>query len=195
MRKLLTFAFLVVFLALASAPKAYSQIELYGGYSHLQLNGTPPNIGSSANGWNGGAYLHLLGPFGAEADYSNHYGVSPVFPSNGSTYYVPGFTELYGPRFTLALPKIHPYVHALFGTVHGTAETFSLSPGPLPIGTFGEVSQNAFGMAFGGGLNVGATRHVWIRLIQVDYIRAQFTNNSQNDVRVSAGLVFRFGQW
>lgn len=192
MRKLLTIASIFVFLALASAPKAYSQIELYGGYSHLSLSGTPSNIGSSANGWNGGAYLHLLGPFGVEADYSNHYGVSPQVSVNGNAYYVPGFTELYGPRFTLALPRIHPYVHALFGTVNGKA----MVPSPiLFVGPPITISENAFGMAFGGGLNVQATRHIWLRLVQLDYMRAQFTNNSQNDVRVSAGLVFRFGQW
>ena len=195
MRKLLTLFPALLVLTLAAAPRAYSQVELFGGYSHLGLNGAPSNIGSSSNGWAGGAYLHLLGPWGVEADYSNHYGVSPAIPSNGGTYYVPGFTELYGPRFTIALPRIHPFVHALFGTVHGRAETFSLTPGPVPIGTTQRLTQNAFGMAFGGGLNVKATQHIWLRLIQVDYLRAQFTNNAQNDTRISAGLVFRFGNW
>ena len=196
MRKLLTLSSLLFLLAVVSAPKAYSQIEFYGGYSHLGLTSAPSNIGSSSNGWAGGAYLHLLGPWGVEADYSNHYGVTPQLPSNGSRYYVPQFTELYGPRFTLALPRIHPFVHALFGTVSGKAETFSLiSSTPIPIGETRTVSENAVGMAFGGGINIKATQHVWLRLIQVDYLRAQFTNNTQNDTRISAGLVFRFGQW
>jgi hypothetical protein len=198
MRKLLTFASLPVLLVLFSAPKAYSQVELYGGYSHLSLSGAPSSIGSSANGWAGGAYLHLLGPWGIEADYSNHYGLSQpaLAPLNGSVYYVPGFTELYGPRFTLALPRIHPFVHALFGTVHGVAKIpipdVACTPQGCPAFTSRE---NAFAMAFGGGLNVKATHHIWLRLVQVDYVRAQFTNNAQNDIRVSAGLVFRFGEW
>lgn len=194
MRKLLVVLALVFLLTVVSPPKVYSQIELYGGYSHLQLNGAPSIVGSNSNGWEGGAYLHLLGPFGVEADYSNHYGVSPDSFSPG--YYVPKFTELYGPRFTLALPRIHPYVHALFGTVHGvTAQpTIGAACGPLGCPS-PNLSENAFGMAFGGGLNVKGTRHIWVRLIQVDYIRAQFTNNTQNDTRISAGLIFRFGQW
>src|SRR5574340_420766 len=109
MRKLLTLFSALLLLTIVSAPKAYSQIELYGGYSHLALNGAPSNIGSSSNGWACGAYLHLLGPWGVEADYSNHYGVTPKIPSDGSRYYVPQFTGLYGPRFTLALPRIHPF--------------------------------------------------------------------------------------
>lgn len=184
MRKLLTLCSLLLLFAVVSAPQAYSQVELYGGYSHLGLSGTPSNIGSGSNGWQGGIYLHLMGPFGAEADFSNHYGVSPRIPADGSRYYVPRLTKLYGPRFTLSLPRIHPFVHALFGTVHGTAETAS-----------GSLTEDAFGLALGGGVNVKATRHVWLRLIQVDYLRAQFSHNGQNDTRISAGLVFRFGQW
>lgn len=192
MRKLLTIFSIVLFLPAISAPRAFAQIELFGGYSHLSLKNTPPNIGSSSDGWEASAYLHLLGPWGAEADFSNHYGVSPAIPSNGSTYYVPQSTTLFGPRFTLALPRIHPFVHALFGTVHGTAEIpSSLFPPAAPS----VVKENAVGMAFGGGINVKATEHLWLRLIQADYLRAQFNNNTQNDVRISAGIVFRFGRW
>jgi opacity protein-like surface antigen len=191
MRKLLALSAVVLFLTAGSASKAFSQVELFGGYSHLGLNNAPSNVGSGSNGWDGSAYLHLLGPWGAEADFSNHYGVSPVLPSNGGTYFVPQFTELYGPRFTLALPKIHPFVHALFGTVHGQAAV----PLPAPASGSSIVSENAFGLAFGGGINVKATQHIWLRLIQVDYIRSQFSNNGQNETRISAGLVFRFGNW
>lgn len=188
MRKLLKFVPVLLFLAAIPVPKAYGQIEIVGGYSHLNLGGAPSNIGSSANGWTGGAYLHLLGPLGFEADYSDHYGISsaPAFTSSGHLYYVPHFTQLYGPRFTLALPKVHPYVHALFGSVNG--EATALFPTV-------RVTDKAVGMAFGGGLNVKATGRIWVRLIQVDYLRAQFTNNAQNDTRISAGLVFRFGNW
>jgi len=191
MRKLLTLSSVVLFLTVVSVPRAFSQVELFGGYSHLGLNNAPSNIGSSSNGWEGSAYLHLLGPFGVEGDLSNHYGVSPALPSNGGTFYVPQFMEMWGPRYTLALPKIHPFVHALFGTVHGQAAV------PLPAPAIGStiVSENAFALAFGGGINVKATRHIWLRLIQVDYIRSQFSNNSQNETRISAGLVFRFGNW
>lgn len=192
MRKvLILFLPFLFLLTVFSAPKAYSQVELYGGYSHLELTGAPSNIGSSSNGWAGSAYLHLLGPWGVEADYSDHYGVSPrpTLTSSGNLYYVPGFTELYGPRFTLALPKIHPFVHALFGTVHGKAGV------PPPFLRIPPVTQTALGLGFGGGINLKATQHIWVRLIQVDYIRAQFTNNAQNDTRISAGLVFRLGEW
>ncbi|MGH9471093.1 MAG: hypothetical protein ACRD1N_12225, partial [Terriglobia bacterium] len=99
-------------------------------------------------------------------------------------------------RFEIGLPRLEPFVHALFGTVHGreySATGCALSGSGCPSQF--ETTENAFGMAFGGGLNVKATHHMWIRLLQVDYVRAQFSNHPQNDVRFSAGLVLRFGSW
>lgn len=189
MRRLLTATSVVLFLAVVSTPQAFSQVELFGGYSYQKLSAAPSNVGPSANGWNASAYLHLLGPFGLEGDLSNHYGISPTAQSIGGVYYVPQFTEMWGPRYTLALPRIHPFVHALFGTVHGVPVSTLVALPPV------QKPENAFGMTFGGGINVKATKHVWLRLIQVDYIRANFTNNPENQTQISAGLVFRFGEW
>jgi peptidoglycan-associated lipoprotein len=60
-------------------------------------------------------------------------------------------------------------------------------------------------MAFGGGVDIGLTRHLAIRAAQVDYLRTQFSardalltglssslGNRQNSMRYSAGVVFRF---
>jgi hypothetical protein len=60
-------------------------------------------------------------------------------------------------------------------------------------------------MAFGGGIDIGLTRHFAIRAAQVDFIRTNFnsldalasglaasTSNSQNSFRYSGGVVWRF---
>jgi hypothetical protein len=60
-------------------------------------------------------------------------------------------------------------------------------------------------MAFGGGLDIGLTRHFAIRAAQVDFIRTNFnsldalssglatsTSNNQNSFRYSGGVVWRF---
>ena len=49
-------------------------------------------------------------------------------------------------------------------------------------------------MAFGGGLDVKVLNHMWIRLIQADYIRQNFSDGAMNSPRISAGIVFRFGK-
>jgi len=55
-------------------------------------------------------------------------------------------------------------------------------------------SETALAMAFGGGLDVKATDRVWIRLFQLDYLRANLSLATQSDFRLSAGVVFRFGR-
>jgi hypothetical protein len=66
-------------------------------------------------------------------------------------------------------------------------------------------SANAFAMAFGGGVDIGLSRHFAIRAAQLDLIRTNFnsvdalaaglstsTGNSQNSFRYSGGIIFRF---
>ncbi|HUI41334.1 MAG TPA: outer membrane beta-barrel protein [Terriglobia bacterium] len=59
--------------------------------------------------------------------------------------------------------------------------------------TQGSQRETTFTTAFGGGLDVKAARFVWIRIIQADYLRQPFTNDTQNNLRLSFGVVFRFG--
>lgn len=182
MRKVASCAVIFLSFVILSSSRTFGQVELFGGYSYLHESASSTN----ANGWDASLSTHLLGPLGAEMDFSNHYGISPAsaLPS-----YVSELTEMYGPRFTfLRLPRVHLYAHALFGTVHGVRA--------LPVSPAGTLErEDAFGMAYGGGFDIQATRHVWIRLIQADYMRVQFSGNPQNDTRISAGLVFRFGRW
>jgi outer membrane protein OmpA-like peptidoglycan-associated protein len=54
-------------------------------------------------------------------------------------------------------------------------------------------------MTAGGGLDFNVSRHFSIRLIQAEYLMTRFenlstaANASQNDIRLSSGIVFRFG--
>jgi hypothetical protein len=44
----------------------------------------------------------------------------------------------------------------------------------------------------GGGVDIKAAPFVSVRPIQVDYLMARFASNTQNQLRVSAGLVLHF---
>ena len=54
------------------------------------------------------------------------------------------------------------------------------------------VSENAFAMALGGGLDYNATSHIGIRLVQAEYLMTRFASETQNNARISAGVVFRW---
>lgn len=159
---------IILMLLCAFAPAASAQVEVGGAFSFLRTGGNP-GPGDNLFGWDASLATHLISDFALEADYSDAYG------SN----YRPGFTELYGPRFELlSLPHLEPYVHALIGSVHE-------NPG----------GGNSFAYDFGGGVEVKYTRHVWLRLFQLDYAHYRYGGGSAYSGRVSAGIVFRFGSW
>jgi outer membrane protein OmpA-like peptidoglycan-associated protein/chitodextrinase len=103
-----------------------------------------------------------------------------------------------GPRLSFRHNTVTPFIQALFGGVHASGVTLSGCSGigcsPLP-------SENAFTMTAGGGLDISVTRHVAVRAFQAEYLMTRFADRSssagqtarQNDVRLSAGIVFRFG--
>jgi opacity protein-like surface antigen len=58
-------------------------------------------------------------------------------------------------------------------------------------------SQNNFAAAIGGGVDIAVTNHIAIKPIQVEYVMTQVSPGSvsyvQNNLRYSAGVVFRLG--
>ena len=49
-------------------------------------------------------------------------------------------------------------------------------------------------MALGGGLDVNVNDRFAIRVVQAEYLRTRFFNETQNKGRIAFGLVFRFGK-
>ena len=107
------------------------------------------------------------------------------------------YTYLFGPQFShRGKHWISPVrVHALFGAAS------HVSGSGLPLIPSGSAffnrsfSQNVFATALGGGLDLNANKMFSLRLIQAEYFLTKFTdgnNNSQNNVRLSAGLIFHF---
>jgi len=84
----------------------------------------------------------------------------------------------------------------LGGGVHASAVTVNNCS--VPICTVLPV-QNAFAMTGGGGLDIRITHHVSIRAVQAEYMMTRFDSipaggsSSQNDLRLSTGLLFGFG--
>jgi outer membrane protein OmpA-like peptidoglycan-associated protein/opacity protein-like surface antigen len=180
-------------------PKA----ELFLGYSYIR--NVPASAGNRIDYLHGGSaslalnlnrHVGLVADFGAS--HANKFG--PNAPPIGGTVDASGnaFTFLFGPRISFRHERVTPFVQALFGGMHAGAVTLSGCSGigcvPLP-------SETAFAMTAGGGLDVKLTHHFALRVIQVEYLMTRFADRStlagqtarQNDVRLSAGIVFRFG--
>ncbi|HEY7403526.1 MAG TPA: hypothetical protein VIB39_08395 [Candidatus Angelobacter sp.] len=173
---------------------------IFGGYSLLNNNS------NNFNGWDAQGTFNLTRNFGITADFSGTSrqvaGVSFMGFSAGSQQHLYNF--LFGPTATAYFGKSSVFGHALFGTSRS-----SLGAGvSIPIlGGFSAPldTANGFAMAFGGGVDIGLTRHFAIRAAQIDFLRTNFnsvdalaaglstgTGNSQNSFRYSGGIVWRW---
>jgi len=184
------------------------RVEWFFGYSYLRavpefatgnrlvyLNGGSTNIAFNFN-----RYLGLVGDFGGFGDdklmltdpnENPSTLVNPNHDSGGTVY-----TYLFGPRLSFRkYERVTPFVQALFGGIHASAVSPSDCSGTCP----GLPSENAFAFTAGGGLDVKVHHHLAIRIVQAEYLMTRFDDFTtgatagQNDIRLSAGLVFRFG--
>jgi hypothetical protein len=93
-----------------------------------------------------------------------------------------------GPRYTYDRGRWALFGEALFGGAHAFNTIF-----PSSTGVVGGASSYA--MMFGGGLDFQAARHIRLRALEADYVRSTLpnnANNTQNDLRLAAGLSFHF---
>ena len=177
-----------------------TRVTVFGGYSYLRNNT------NGFNGWEAQGTFNFNRYLGVTADVSGASLTPFSFSALGfsaSTYQHLN-NYLFGPTVTASLGRSAVFAHALFGEAHS-----SLGAGvgiPIIGGISSDItSANAFAMAFGGGIDIGLTRHLAIRAVQVDYLRTQFNatdalttglssslGNRQNSFRYSTGIVFRF---
>lgn len=173
---------------------------VYGGYSLFHNNS------NNFSGWDTQGTFNFTRHFGVTADVSGDSrqlaGISLLGFSAGTQQHLYNF--LFGPTATAYFGKSSVFGHALFGVAHS-----NLAAGvsvPILGGLSAPLnSGNAFAMAFGGGVDIGLTKHFAIRAAQVDFIRTNFnsvdalasglstgTGNNQNSFRYSGGVVWRF---
>jgi opacity protein-like surface antigen len=157
-----------------NAPKA----EAFGGYSYFRP--VDPG-GADLHGWNGSFNYNVTDWLGATADFSGHYG-SPLdfrFASVDSREHL----FLFGPKLAArGNSRWTPFAQALFGVANSRLGAFGLG-----------LSDNAFAMAAGGGLDYRVSKNFAVRLVQADYLHTRFDRDKQHNLRLSAGIVWRLG--
>lgn len=189
-----------VFFAFASCIPALGQehLKLFVGYSFLRPSVTykqsgpcptggcpiPPPFATATPNFNGyefSATYKLIPWLGATADFSGYYGTV----SGSSSGHVQSY--LFGPE--PALPaKVAPFVHALVGVAHQAVGSGNSSSGVTVVST----GNNAAATAIGGGIDLHLAPFLSFRAIQLDYLMTRFNSSSQNEPRVSTGVVLRF---
>jgi hypothetical protein len=173
---------------------------MFGGYSYLRNNS------NGINGWQGQGTFNFTRYLGVTADVSGAFRTPATFSVLGVSASANQhlYTFLFGPTVTANFGRSAVFAHGLFGQAHSSLGAGVNIPIIGGIST-GLTSANAFAMAFGGGVDIGVSRHIAIRAVQVDYLRTQFSatdalatglssslGDRQNSFRYSTGIVFRF---
>jgi hypothetical protein len=170
------FVFSVVVAASSlSAGQVAARWDFFGGYSYLRFDS--PTVGyanwSNLNGFNGEITFNFTPKLGLTADGNGNYG-------NQLTVY----NYMAGPQYALRKDKSAFYAHGLFGKAQNTVNILT-------------ATRNGFtsvGRAFavGGGYDRDLTPMLTFR-VQADYLNTQTFGATQNDIRVSTGIVFHHG--
>ena len=162
-----TIGLLLGILFVASLPaSAQDKVEVFGGYTYMRFRPSPD---VNLNGWEASVQYKFRDWIGGVADFDGHYGSIGGVGMSVHSY-------LFGPQVSLP-SRVSPFAHVLLGGAHFSA------------GGFGD---SAFAMAIGAGMDTEIKQGISWRIIQGDYLLTRFGSSTQNNGRISTGVVFRF---
>jgi opacity protein-like surface antigen len=175
MRKFMWVIILMVVAVLPARAQTTPQVEMMGGYSYLRAD--MGGADTSLHGWDFSFAENINSWLGGKADFGGFYG------SPGSTR-VNTHTFMFGPQFSYRKSStITPFAHVLIGGMRASRGYLGISE-----------AKTDFAAAFGGGLDLKVHDNVAIRVIQAEYVVTPYLDLRQDNVRVSAGIVLRFGK-
>lgn len=193
-QKILILTGLILTVSAAVFAQNSPRMEIFGGYSYGIANlqstnspffAVPVPFGQNFDmrGFDIGLTENIDSWFGLTQDISGLY-ANPRL--NGFNHKTHVYSFLSGPRFSYRhIERITPYAHALFG--YGEMKMEIPQAGV-------STTSSSYAMALGGGLDVHVHGIFTLRLVQADYYLTRFFGNTQNNLRLSAGLVIQFGR-
>jgi hypothetical protein len=166
-------------------------IEVFGGYSYLNLDTNGLSSRRDADGFTGSVAVNLTRRFAAEGlaswHYKNNVDFSGIVPGANAVA-TRSYAFLGGPRI-----NVWPgFVHALVGVDHLSGSQFGVT-----------ASQNSLAAAFGGGVqwDLGPT---WAVGGSADYVMTRHNIfaavgvpsavATQHNIRLAAGVVIKLGR-
>jgi outer membrane immunogenic protein len=185
------FSILVLFLVVSpirGVAQVGGHFQVGGDYNFMHTNAPPGECGCfSMNGGDGWAGWNFTDHLAVVAQVA----VQHASNINATSADLTLTSFLAGPR--VAFRPTHrfvPFAQAMFGGAHASG---LLTPVPV-TGLSG--TANSFAFTAGGGLDFHLSQHFSIRAIEADYYFTRFdngVNNRQNNLRIAAGILFRFG--
>ncbi len=158
---------LMLALCLLASVSAHAQsFDAWGGYSYMRFRGTPAG---NYNGFKLGGEYKVKRWLGAVGEFGSDYGSPTGAGSSIRTFMV-------GPQVSFPGP-VSPFAHVLFGGAH------------FGQGSFGDTS---FSVGYGFGIDTKIAPSLSWRIIEGDVIHTHFFGNTQDNLRLSTGIVIHF---
>lgn len=174
MRNFFMLTLLFVFFAAPVLAQEEPRAEIFGGYEYIRIN---PG-GANCHGGDGNLAYNFNNWLGGVADLGGC--KITGLPSGVSAN---AFNYLFGPRISYrTYSRLTPFGQVLLGGVR-------LGAGVSGVGSG---SVNSFALTVGGGVDYKFTEHVSFRG-QAEYLHTNFGGNGQNNARIQAGVVYRWG--
>ena len=142
---------------------------------------TPRHHYVNMNGWEFSATENRNRWFGGTLDLSGYYKTPQVLGLDNREQI---YSIFYGPRFSYRKPFGTAFGHILFGGAHTSVNVQPTGP---------HASDFGFAMAVGGGMDLPLKNGTAIRVLEADYLHSNALGSSQNNFRLSAGVVFTLG--
>lgn len=144
--------------------------EVFGGYSYTRFDTSPTTTTSASfNGLEVSGEYRFTNWLGGVGDFGASVGTIGIPPSM--------VTFVFGPQISFPA-RVSPFAQVLVGGAHFGAG----NPG----------SDTSFATCVGVGVDLRLVSRVSWRVVQADYLSTRFNGGTQNNLRVSTGLVIRF---
>jgi opacity protein-like surface antigen len=190
MRKLFLLLSAMVLCALpVQAQDTTPQLEVFGGFSYANTEASFASR-DSFHGWGVSAAGNLNRYLGLVVDFSGQYGDQGLAESSLHTF-------MAGPRVSYRRERFTVFGHVLAGGARHKEEIrfipFTRPPFPTPVFPVDlSFSETGFSIAAGGGIDVVVSKHLALRVVQIDYMPVRIRGDWRQNGRGQAGLVFRF---
>jgi opacity protein-like surface antigen len=140
------------------------------------------------NGWNASVAINGTKWLGFLADFGGYYGNQGSPEENAD---VKLYSIMFGPKASIRIGAVTPFVQALFGYARVTADM------EMDDVTEQVFRENDFAMSFGGGVDINLNDRIAIRPAQLEYftIKAGSTGDFADHFRFSTGVVFKLGKF
>ena len=154
------------------------RLEAFGGLSYMNAGTSGLTSRQSVIGFEGSVSINVNRWLAGEANFGGYYKTLDII--NVATVNYHDYSAMAGPRFNLH----KAFFHALVGIDHLAGST-NFYAGTNP-------HDNALAAAVGGGVQWSVTRQFALRT-SADYVMSRFGGLTQNNIRVTLGIVYQVG--